>query len=54
MSVTLGQPGAGALELVGAALVVAAMAVLAVPTVLAARRKAGEQAAPPVAPAPGP
>ncbi|CAM4375481.1 MULTISPECIES: hypothetical protein [Myxococcus] len=54
MSVTLGQPGAGALELVGAALVVAAMAVLAVPTVLAARRKAGEPAAPPVAPSPGP
>ncbi|NVJ14797.1 hypothetical protein HV826_11570 [Myxococcus sp. AM010] len=54
MSVTLGQPGAGALELVGAALVVASMAVLAVPTVLAARRKAGAQTAPPVASAPGP
>ncbi|WP_426752366.1 hypothetical protein [Myxococcus sp. Y35] len=47
LSVTLGQPGAGALELVGAALVVAAMAVLAVPSVMAARRRA---AAPPVAP----
>jgi len=54
LAVTLGQPGAGPLELVGAALVIAAMAVLAVPTVLAARRKAGAQAASAAAPAPRP
>jgi hypothetical protein len=44
LSAWLGLPGVGALELAGAALVIAAMAVLAVPTVRAAREKARRQA----------
>jgi len=39
LSIGWGLPGVGGLELAGASLLIAAMAVLAVPTVLAARRK---------------